>query len=160
MGHDRNSSGITLVELLVVVLITGILAGVAVPIYTQYMVRARRSDAKTALEQVRAAQEMWRAERGCYAQDGVDCTGAVLAGTAMAKLINTMGVPPSPINNDYTWAFTVGPTNNTFTAQATPTSARQAADGWLAIDQNGTKTDQAPGDPMFTYPDPRSRWGK
>ncbi len=61
MGSNK---GITLIELLLVILIVAILAAIAVPIYTNYMARARRSDAKVALEQVRAAQEMWRAERG------------------------------------------------------------------------------------------------
>jgi type IV pilus assembly protein PilE len=131
MKYDRCSKGITLVELLVVILIVGILAGIAVPVYTQYMVRARRSDAKTVLEQVRAAQEMWRAERGSYAiNDG--------NGTAVAKLTNTMGVPPSPIG-DYNWSFSVAPTATTFTAQTVPNTARQAGDGNLTIDQNGTK---------------------
>jgi type IV pilus assembly protein PilE len=158
MRFDRYNQGITLVELLVVVLIIGILAGVAIPVYTQYMVRARRSDAKTVLEQVRAAQEMWRAERGTYAINDAN-------GTAMAKLVNTMGVPPSPIGGaagDYTWAFNPAPTGIAFTAVATPFSARQAADGWLSIDQNGTKTDAdgVAAIPPYNYPDPRSKWSK
>ena len=131
MRYYRYSKGITLVELLVVILIVGILAGIAVPVYTQYMVRARRSDAKTVLEQVRAAQEMWRAERGTYAIDDGN-------GTAVAKLVNTMGVPPSPVG-DYNWSFSVGPTATTFTAQVVPNTARQLSDGNLTIDQDGTK---------------------
>jgi type IV pilus assembly protein PilE len=130
MRYYRHSKGITLVELLIVILIVGILAGVAVPVYTNYMVRARRSDAKTVLEQVRAAQEMWRAERGSYAiNDG--------NGTAVAKLVNTMGVPVTPVG-DYGWDFTVR-TATAFTAQAVPNTARQLGDGNLTIDQNGTK---------------------
>jgi len=131
MRYYRYSKGITLVELLVVILIIGILAGIAVPVYINYMVRARRSDAKTVLEQVRAAQEMWRAERGTYAIDDGN-------GTAVAKLVNTMGVPPSPVG-DYNWSFSVAPTATTFTAQVVPNTARQLSDGNLTIDQNGTK---------------------
>jgi type IV pilus assembly protein PilE len=147
----KSKKGITLIELVVVILIVGILAAVAIPSYNSYMVRARRADAKTALEQVRAAQEMWRAEKGTYAIDDG-------SGTAYAKLTTTMGAPPSPIGGvtgDYTWAFTVS-TPTAFTAQATPTSKRQSADGWLEIDQNGTKTDKN----GFTYPDPRCKWSK
>ena len=151
----HKNRGLTLLELLVVIVIVGVLAAVAIPSYTGYLMRARRADAKTVLEQVRAAQEMWRAERGTYAiNDG--------AGTAQAKLVTTMGVPASPIggaSGDYTWDFTVR-TATAFTAQATATSARQAADGWLAIDQNGTKTSQQPAKPVYTYPDPRSTWSK
>ena len=74
----HNNKGITLLELLVVIVIVGILAAIAIPSYNGYLVRARRADAKTVMEQVRAAQEMWRAERGCYVRDNVDCQGAHL----------------------------------------------------------------------------------
>ena len=154
MAHRYNNKGITLIELLVVIGIVGILAAIAIPSYNSYMVRARRSDAKTVLEQVRAAQEMWRAERGSYAIDGGGATAEV-------RLQTTMGVPGSPIggaSGDYTWALTVK-TGTTFTARATPTSARQAADGWLQIDQDGTKTDEA-GFGIYSYPDPRCKWSK
>jgi len=137
-----SNKGMTLVELLIVVLIVAILAAIAIPVYTGYIQRARRADAKTALEQVRAAQEMWRAEKGCFARDGVDCQGIALAGTAEAKLQTTMGAPVPPVG-DYTWAFTVK-TAAAFTAQATPNTPRQASDGWLSIDQNGTKTSEFP----------------
>ena len=146
MPH-RNNKGITLIELLVVIGIVGILAAVAIPTYNGYMVRARRSDAKVVLEQVRAAQEMWRAERGTYAVDGG-------GNTAETRLINTMGVTANPVG-DYNWALTVK-TGTTFTAQATPNSARQAPDGWLQIDQNGTKTDSD----GRTYPDKWCKWSK
>ena len=126
----RSEKGITLIELLVVIVIVGILAAIAVPTYTGYMVRARRADAKTALEQVRAAQEMWRAEKGSYATD-------FGGNTAQTRLQNTMGAPATQVG-DYTWAFTVK-TATAFTSQATPNTARQAADGTLTIDHNGTK---------------------
>ena len=132
--RGKSTRGLTLIELLMVILIVGILAAIAVPTYSGYMQRARRADAKTALEQIRGAQEMWRAERGTYAiNDG--------NGTAVAKLQTTMGAPATTISNYYTWAFTVGPTATTFTAQATPQGS-QATDGWLAINQDGTKTSQ------------------
>jgi type IV pilus assembly protein PilE len=146
VAHRYNNKGITLIELLVVIGIVGILAAVAIPSYNSYMVRARRSDAKTVLEQVRAAQEMWRAERGTYAVDG--------GSTAEMRLINTMGVTANPVG-DYNWAFTVK-NATAFTARATPNTARQAADGWLQIDQNGTKTDSD----GRTYPDPWCKWSK
>ena len=136
MKRMQSKKGITLIELLVVVLIVGILAAIAIPSYTSYLQRGRRADAKTALEQARAAQEMWRAEKGCYAQDGVDCQGNASAGTAEAKLQTTMAAPPTTVGY-YTWNFTVK-TANSFTAQAVPFGS-QANDGTLTIDQNAVK---------------------
>lgn len=131
--RKKSIRGLTLIELLMVILIVGILAAIAVPTYSNYMIRARRADAKTALEQVRAAQEMWRAEKGNYAvDDGL--------GTAVTKLRVTMGAPATTVSNYYTWSFTAL-SGTAFTAQATAIGS-QATDGWLAINQDGTKTSQ------------------
>ena len=140
MMSYRYNRGITLIELLIVMIIVGILAAIAIPSYNSYMQRARRADAKTALEQVRAAQEMWRAERGSYAQDNWNGFQAD-AFTAEVRLQTTMGASAAAIGLDYTWVFT-NKTATAFTAQATPISPRQLSDGWLSIDNNGVKTDQ------------------
>jgi type IV pilus assembly protein PilE len=121
----RNSNrGLTLIELLVVVVIVGILASIAIPIYTNYMQRARRADAKTCLEQLRAAQEMFRAEKGVFS-------------TNAAQLQNTWGVPAAC--GDYVINLN-SPTAATFIGEAQPTKARQLSDGSLFIDQDGVKT--------------------
>ncbi|MBM4309222.1 MAG: prepilin-type N-terminal cleavage/methylation domain-containing protein [Deltaproteobacteria bacterium] len=120
-----GNKGITLIELLAVVVIVGILAAVAIPAYTNYLVRARRADAKTALEQLRAAQEMRRAERGSYSVN-------------IAELRNTWGVPA--VSGDYNIDFVGALTANTFTGEAQPWNARQAPDGSLFIDHRGNKT--------------------
>jgi type IV pilus assembly protein PilE len=119
-----NKKGITLIELLVVILIIGILAAIAVPMYTNYMQRARRADAKTALEQLRASQEMFRAERGVYSTD-------------IAQLRGTWGVPG--VSGDYAILLNSS-TATTYTGQAQPTTARQLSDGSLFINQDGVKT--------------------
>jgi type IV pilus assembly protein PilE len=127
----KSRVGLTLIELLMVIVIVGVLAAIAVPMYSGYMQRARRADAKTALEQVRAAQEMWKAEKGSYAiNDG--------NGTAIAKLRTTMGAPNTTVSKYYTWGFTVK-TATQFTVHATPTGGQPASE-WLEINQDGTKT--------------------
>ncbi len=122
----RSKKGLTLIELLTVVVIIGILAGIAIPLYTNFMQRARRSDAKTALEQLRASQEMRRAERGSYSTD-------------FTELRTTWGVQNNPVG-DYNLSFVISNANS-FTAEATPFTARQAADGWLRINHLGQKWD-------------------
>ncbi len=119
-----NKRGITLIELLIVIVIVGVLAAVAIPMYTGYMQRARRVDAKTALEQLRAAQEMFRAERGSYS-------------TNITQLRNTWGAPGATAG-DYTVAMVAS--SITYTGTATPNTGRQTPDGPLTIDQNGVKT--------------------
>ena len=71
----RGKEGFTLLEVMTVVVIVGILAAVAIPAYLNNVTRSRRSDAFNALETVRAAQEMYRAENGGYA-----VSFAILAG--------------------------------------------------------------------------------
>ncbi len=140
----KDNKGITLIELLVVIVIVGVLAAVAIPVYTNYMQRARRVDAKTALEQLRAAQEMFRAERGRYSNDGND-------GNALLLLSSTFGVPAT--SGDYNLSFTVS-NQNSFTAQAVPFTARQLSDGNLFINQDGRKWDK---DGLVW---PAGRWAK
>jgi len=119
-----SNKGITLIELLVVMIVVGILAAIAVPTYTNYMVRARRADAKTCLEQLRASQEMRRAERGSYSTD-------------LTELRNTWGVPGAC--GDYTLVLNSA-TATTFLGVANPSTARQIPDGALTINHQGVKT--------------------
>ena len=99
----REKGGVTLIEVMVVVAIVGMLAAIAIPAYNDYVTRSRRSDAFTALETVRAAQEMYRAEKGFYASDFVDGGVNVLAGcsTIMAGDNYTISVARTS-NTEYT----------------------------------------------------------
>ena len=60
MGNKQ--AGFTLIELMIVIAIVGILAMIALPMYNDYVTRARRTDGQTMLFQV--AQELER----CYTQ--------------------------------------------------------------------------------------------
>lgn len=132
-----SKKGLTLIELLIVIVIIGILAAVAIPSYTNYMVRARRADAKTALEQFRAAQEMHRAERGGYANN-TQAPG--LYADPIVALRNTWGVPARAGDYDIRFDPAAVLTPNSFTAEAWPWNARQLGDGSLFIDHRGNKT--------------------
>jgi type IV pilus assembly protein PilE len=61
--------GVTLVELLIVIVVVAILASIAVPSYRNYVLRAQRTDAMSALLRVAAAQEKFYLQNNRYATD-------------------------------------------------------------------------------------------
>ena len=116
----NRQTGVTLVELMIVVVIVGILAAVAVPSYRQYVMRVKRTDAKVAL--TGAAQQMER----CFTR------GNTYVGC------NT-GYPKNTEDNTYTIAFAPAPTATTFTATATPINgqATDTACATFTLNQEG-----------------------
>ncbi len=65
----RNSSGFTLMELMVVIVIVAILAAVAVPLYVNYVKDAQRTEAKGAIGAVITAEQTFFQVNGKYTID-------------------------------------------------------------------------------------------
>ena len=63
---NRRQKGLTLVELMVVVAVMAVLAAIAYPLYTNQTQKARRADAKVALESIALAQERYYTVFGAY----------------------------------------------------------------------------------------------
>ena len=62
----KRSLGFTLVEVLVVVAIVGILTAIAVPQYSQYVMRGKVTEATGALSELRLRAEKWFADNRTY----------------------------------------------------------------------------------------------
>ena len=63
---NDKSLGFTLIELMITVAIIGILASIAYPSYTEYVIRSKRADGKAALLAVQLEEEKWRANNTSY----------------------------------------------------------------------------------------------
>ncbi len=72
--------GVTFIELLVVMVILAIVAAIGVPGYRQYIMRANRADATTALLRIATAQERFFITNGAYATTNALLTAAPPAG--------------------------------------------------------------------------------
>ena len=64
--------GITLMELMIVVVIVGFLAAIAYPNYKQFSDRAKRNEAKAALLQIASQQERFYLNNNVYTCDMTD----------------------------------------------------------------------------------------
>lgn len=69
VNKSKSRSGFTLVELVVVVLIMGIIAAVALPKMTSSTTVAKTNSAKHSLATIRDAIELFKGEQGAYPPD-------------------------------------------------------------------------------------------
>jgi type IV pilus assembly protein PilE len=75
----KTQTGVSLIELLTVVVIVAILAAIAVPGYRAYVIRANRSDAKTSLMFLAGALERCYTRYNSYAYDADPAVGCTVS---------------------------------------------------------------------------------
>ena len=68
----KYMQGVTLMELMIVVVILGILTAVAYPSYRQYVAKAKRNDAKACLLQVATMEERFYLQNNFYTANMTD----------------------------------------------------------------------------------------
>jgi type IV pilus assembly protein PilE len=88
MNRMHSQRGVTLIELVVVMIIVGILTAIAIPSYRNYVIRSQRSDAKDAVLALATQQEKHYLQCNTYASaiaGATNCAANQLQGTAASK---------------------------------------------------------------------------
>jgi len=127
IAATRRSHGMSLVELMIVVVIAGILASIAYPSYREFAARATRNEAKAALLKAATNQERFYLQNNQFSTD-----------------LNELGFSDNPYTTDTgSYEITVAAPNpaSNFTVTATyqHSDAESNKCGVFTIDGRGVK---------------------
>ena len=124
-----RQSGFTLIELMITTAIVAILAAVAYPSYTRYIVRSNRTAAQAQMLDIANREQQFLLANRAYA------TKAALEASGYSV--------PTNVSGKYSYDITVGATAvPSFTITFTGTET-QVGDGVLTLNSEGVKTPAA-----------------
>ena len=130
-----NDRGFTLIEMMIVVAIIGILAAIAYPSYQQYVIKTKRTDMMSEMQNIASEIESRKLAQGSY--------------SAISAAVKTSFATEYPRQGTQLYDVTINPTtltppDNTLTNKwiitATPkTNSKMTNDGILTLNYQGIK---------------------
>lgn len=117
LANKQSASGFTLLELMIVIAIIGILASIALPNYTEYVVKGKIAEATSELSQWRNRMERFYQDNRVYTGG---CAATVPSGTEF-------------------FTYTCDAAAQTYTLTATGVAAKGVNGYVYTIDQNNSK---------------------
>ncbi|HCC66499.1 MAG TPA: pilus assembly protein PilE [Moraxella sp.] len=123
MKNRYRQQGFTLIELMIVVALIGILAAIAYPSYQRYVIKTKRTDMMTEMQNIASQIESRKLAQGSYTNAGTGLDGSFpRSGTALY----TIDLAPTPLTDR--WTIT-----------AKPVSPQMVNDGTLTLNAQGLK---------------------
>ena len=139
---EKKNSGFTLIEVLIVVAILGILMSIAVPAYTEYIVRAHRAAAQQFLLDVAQRQEQYLLDNRQYAT-------VLGVGAGGLGMVVPADVTPYYNTPDFTGVNNAA-TPPSFLLFMSPKAGKMSGDGNLVINNATQKWRDTNGDNAYT----------
>jgi type IV pilus assembly protein PilE len=136
-----QQKGFTLIELVVAMLIAAILAAIAIPSYSNYVRKAHRTDAKSALLDLASLEERFFSTNNTYTSTWSDLgysggASAISVGSQFYSVAVPTFVPATPPT-----ATTAGvPAKYTLTATAINDQLKDSTCRTYTLDSTGTRT--------------------
>lgn len=123
-----NRKGFTLIELMIVVVIIGILAALAIPRFMTASTRSKQSEAKQLLKQIYTMQHTYRQANGTYGDGGLTQGPGVGAFPQIGVELMASAI----------YQYVMVAAANTFTCTATCNLDDDATIDTWTVDQTGT----------------------
>lgn len=120
----KSQYGFTLIEIIIVVAIIGILSTIAYPSYERYVIKTKRTDMMSEMQNIAAQIQSRKLAQGTY-------SNTLLTGLG--------GDYPRQGKALYTIAFTPDPLTSEWEITATPEDGQMANDGELSLNYLGVK---------------------